>query len=121
MCYSRYRRLTNQTKARWTVQEDELIKKCVAEGGEDWPLISRSLEELKSTKSKRTPKQIEQHYYYCLKPEINKSDWKLEEDLHLINLLGEHGKNWQVLEESMNGRTQHQIKNRYFGRLKKLQ
>ena len=31
-----------------------------------------------------------------------------------------YGKNWRALEERMNGRTQQQIKNRYFGRLKKL-
>ena len=30
------------------------------------------------------------------------------------------GKNWKALEERMNGRTQQQIKNRFFGRLKKL-
>lgn len=45
----------------------------------------------------------------------------MEEDLLLIELLEKYGKNWGVLEENMNGRTQHQIKNRYFGRLKKLQ
>ena len=30
------------------------------------------------------------------------------------------GKNWKALEDRMNGRSQQHIKNRYFGRLKKL-
>ena len=31
-----------------------------------------------------------------------------------------YGKNWKYLEQNFDGRTQNQIKNRYFGRLKKL-
>ena len=53
-----------------------------------------------------------------LRPEINKEPWGLEDDLLLIELLREHGKNWNLIEAQMNGRTQNQIKNRYFRRLK---
>ena len=38
----------------------------------------------------------------------------------LVRLLNEHGKVWRLIEEHFPGRTQNQIKNRYFGRLKKL-
>lgn len=38
----------------------------------------------------------------------------------LVNLLNKNGKNWKFIEEHFPGRTQNQIKNRYFGRLKKL-
>lgn len=31
-----------------------------------------------------------------------------------------YGKNWKYLEQNFEGRTQNQIKNRYFGRLKKI-
>ena len=56
-----------------------------------------------------------------LRPEINKEPWTLEEDLALIELLREFGKDWGEVEKRMNGRTQNQIKNRYFGRLKRLE
>ena len=39
----------------------------------------------------------------------------------LIKLLAEYGKDWKELEKKMEGRTQGQIKNRYFGRLKRLE
>ena len=55
-----------------------------------------------------------------LRPEIRKDDWTLEEDVLLVNLLNNNGKNWKIIEEHFPGRTQNQIKNRYFGRLKKL-
>ena len=56
-----------------------------------------------------------------LRPEINKEPWTLEEDLALIELLREYGKEWLEVEKRMNGRTQNQIKNRYFGRIKRLE
>lgn len=55
-----------------------------------------------------------------LRPNIKKDDWSMEEDLKLINLMNRYGKNWKFLENNLEGRTQNQIKNRYFGRLKKL-
>ena len=55
-----------------------------------------------------------------MRPDINKGAWNLDEDLMLIKLLKEVGKNWEELERRFPGRTQNQLKNRYFGRLKRL-
>ena len=68
----------------------------------------------------RTYKQVKEHYINYLRPEIKKDDWTVDEDLKLIQFLNMYGKNWKFLEENFEGRTQNQIKNRYFGRLKKL-
>ena len=38
-----------------------------------------------------------------------------------MKLLARCGKDWQLIEKYMNGRTQSMIKNRYFGRLKRLE
>lgn len=40
--------------------------------------------------------------------------------MRLVDLLNEHGKNWKIIEELLGDRTQNQIKNRYFGRLKRI-
>ena len=69
----------------------------------------------------RNPKQIQDHYMNYLRPEINKEPWTFEEDLQLIELLRKYGRNWSLIEKCMRGRTQSQIKNRYFGRLKRMQ
>lgn len=63
---------------------------------------------------------MKEHYHNYLRPEIKKDEWTLEEDLKLIELLNRYGKEWKIIERSFEGRTQNQIKNRYFGRLKKL-
>ena len=68
----------------------------------------------------RTHKQIKEHYVNYLRPEIKRDDWTLEEDMLLVNLLNEHGKNWRAIENILVNRTQNQIKNRYFGRLKRI-
>lgn len=68
----------------------------------------------------RTHKQIKEHYVNYLRPEIKRDDWTLEEDFMLVQLLNEHGKNWKAIEDILVNRTQNQIKNRYFGRLKRI-
>lgn len=68
----------------------------------------------------RTAKQVKDHYVNYLRPDINKDPWTLEDDLLLIELLRSYGKNWKLIEDRMGGRTQNQIKNRYFRRLKLL-
>lgn len=70
--------------------------------------------------SARTQKQIKEHYINFLRPNIKKDDWTLQEDLKLVRLMNMYGKNWKYLEQNFEGRTQNQIKNRYFGRLKKI-
>lgn len=40
--------------------------------------------------------------------------------MELITLLNCNGKNWKVIEEGLPGRSLNQIKNRYYGRIKKL-
>ena len=42
MCYSRYRRLENQTKNLWRQAENEKLCELVEEYGEDWKKISKA-------------------------------------------------------------------------------
>ncbi len=37
-----------------------------------------------------------------------------------MELLEQHGTNWKILEMEITGRSENQIKNRYFGRLLKI-
>jgi hypothetical protein len=71
--------------------------------------------------SERTPKQLEDHYNNYLRPGINKEPWTFDEDLLLMNLLRVHGKDWDFIEGKLKGRTHNQIKNRYYGRLKRIE
>lgn len=64
---------------------------------------------------------MKDHYNNYLKCYVTRDHWTLEEDMLLVELLNRHGRNWKNIEDALPGRTQNQIKNRYFGRIKKLQ
>lgn len=55
-----------------------------------------------------------------LRPEIKRDQWTMEEDLQIIELINKYGKRWKLIERELGNRTDNQIKNRYYGRLKLL-
>ena len=71
--------------------------------------------------SERTLRQLEDHYNNYLRPGINKDPWTYEEDLLLLNMMKVYGKDWNSIEGKFKGRTHNQIKNRYYGRLKRIE
>jgi len=85
MCYSRYQRLSYHSKKRWEPEEEELIVSFVTQYGKNWNELARILKS--KNKLDRTVKQIQQYYEFHLKPNIKKTDWTLEEDLLLIELI----------------------------------
>jgi myb proto-oncogene protein len=68
----------------------------------------------------RTIKQIRDHYENNLKPDVNRNEWTLEEDLLLIDLVNKFGRNWKEIEDRLRGRSRNQIKNRFFGKICRL-
>ncbi len=59
-------------------------------------------------------------YTNYLRPDINKEDWSLEEDQKILELINIYGTKWKSIQREMPNRTDNQIKNRYYGRLKIL-
>ena len=68
----------------------------------------------------RTPKQLKDHFHNYLVEKPNKNPWTLEEDIKLIDLLKKYGADWDIITNKMGGRIRHQIKNRYYGHLKRM-
>ena len=58
MCYSRYRRIENQTKKLWNQDEELKIKEAVQVLGLDWLKISKIFPSKILNYLERTPKQI---------------------------------------------------------------
>ena len=69
----------------------------------------------------RNSKQIKEHYENYLQHDIQKKPWNLQEDLRLIEMIGKYGTNWATIQAHMQGRIKCQIKNRYYGHLKRLE
>lgn len=55
-----------------------------------------------------------------LRPEIKRDHWSIEEDMKIIECINKYGKKWKQIEKELGNRTDNQIKNRYYGRLKIL-
>jgi hypothetical protein len=52
-----------------------------------------------------TPKQIRERYLNYLRPNINKEDFSLEEDLIIVRFVLEEGKHWRKMEQILPGRS----------------
>jgi len=86
----------------------ELMKKY----GQSWAMISSVLEG-------RTGKQVRDRYLNKLRPNIKCGDWSAEEDERLISLLREVGNRWSLIATHLPGRTEGQVKNRFYSCIKK--
>ena len=80
--------------------------------GEKWTVISKIL-------GNRTRKQIRDRYNNYLRANINNSKFTSQEDACLLELLTELGPKWAQIAEHIPGRKENQVKNRYYGHLKK--
>ena len=108
-CFHRWDRVLQPglKKGRWTRDEDEKIRKFVEEyGTKEWVLIAKHLEG-------RVGKQVRERWLNHLDPSINKGPWTTEEDEIFLSLHQKLGNKWTKIAESLPGRTENAIKNRY--------
>lgn len=68
----------------------------------------------------RNHKQLKDHYENYLRPNLTTEEWTLEEDLLLVGLINQHGKNWKLVQRKLPHRSRNQIKNRLFGRILRI-
>jgi hypothetical protein len=80
--------------------------------GQSWAMISSVMEG-------RTGKQVRDRYLNKLRPNIKCGDWSTEEDELLIRLLNQVGNRWSLIATHLPGRTEGQVKNRYYSCIKK--
>jgi len=67
----------------------------------------------------RSGKQIRDRYLNKLKPDINKAEWTSEEDELVMTLCREFGHKWSRIATYLPGRTEGQVKNRFYSHIKK--
>jgi len=96
----------------WTPREDAKLMDLMKKYGQSWAMISSCLEG-------RTGKQVRDRYLNKLRPNIKCGDWKPEEDELVVSLLKQVGNRWSLIATHLPGRTEGQVKNRYYSHLKK--
>ena len=95
------------TRRKFTNEEDDLIRKLVAEHGEYcWHLVAMKIPG-------RTPRQCRERYNNNLKPDFITSEWTYEEDASLYMKYLEFGPQWTKISQFFQGRSPATIKNRW--------
>lgn len=94
-------------KGPWTPEEDEMVRKLVAElGTKKWSQIAQRLEG-------RLGKQCRERWYNHLDPSIKRTPWTEDEDRAIIMLQHTLGNKWADIAQEIAGRTDNAIKNRW--------
>jgi len=106
------RKKHNRARNPWTQQEDAKLVELMKKHGQSWAMISAAMEG-------RTGKQIRDRFLNKLRPNIKCGDWSAEEDNLMIKLLNEIGNRWSLIATHLPGRTEGQVKNRYYSSIKK--
>lgn len=106
------RKKHNRARNPWTPAEDMKLIELMKKHGQSWAMISAAMDG-------RTGKQIRDRYLNKLRPNIKCGDWSAAEDELMIKLLGEVGNRWSLIASHLPGRTEGQVKNRYYSSIKK--
>jgi hypothetical protein len=105
-------RRAKRARNPWTPKEDQKLMELMKKYGQSWAMISSVMEG-------RTGKQVRDRYLNKLRPNIKCGDWSAEEDELLIRLLNQVGNRWSAIATHLPGRTEGQVKNRYYSSIKK--
>ena len=100
-------------KGPWSKEEDFFLHQWVQEHGtEKW---ADAAEVIKG----RSAKQIRERWNNILDPGLKKDTWGEKEEKLLFELYLKFGSKWAKIKKFFEGRTENQIKNRFFSTLRK--
>jgi hypothetical protein len=102
----------NKARNPWTPKEDQKLIELMKKYGQSWAMISSLMDG-------RTGKQVRDRFLNKLRPNIRCGDWSQREDEILVSLCKELGNRWSLIATHLPGRTEAQVKNRYYSSIKK--
>ena len=99
-------------RKNFTDEEDKKLQSLVSILGTNcWPLIAKAMEG-------RTTRQCRERYKTYLSPQVKNGPWSYEEDIYLIRLYSENGPKWAEISKYFQGRSDNNVKNRWYTHLK---
>ena len=108
-----FRKRKQYNRVCFTPQEDEELLKLTRKYKENWKRISEEM-------GNRSVRQCKERYKHYLSPQIKHDEWTLDEDMLLLSSIEKHGKKWKVLEKFFKGRTEIDIRNRFYVLTRKI-
>ncbi|KAF1850728.1 uncharacterized protein K460DRAFT_274073 [Cucurbitaria berberidis CBS 394.84] len=94
-------------KGQWSKSEDHLLSKGVEQYGQRWTLVANCVES-------RSADQCAKRWQQSLDPDLDRSEWRDEEDSILIEATQRLGRHWKDIQrDHFPGRSKNCIKNRY--------
>ncbi|CAJ2636997.1 unnamed protein product [Trifolium pratense] len=101
-------------KGPWTLEEDDLLIKHIANHGEGrWNFLAMS------SGLRRTGKSCRLRWLNYLNPNIKRGNLTLEEKLLIFELHSKWGNKWSKIAQNLPGRTDNEIKNYWRTRIQK--
>ncbi|OHT17572.1 Myb-like DNA-binding domain containing protein [Tritrichomonas foetus] len=98
----------NKPHAKFSVEEDQILRELVAQHGEkNWSVVASHMPD-------RSPRQCRERWTNYLSPKLNNNEWLPEEDSVLLARYEEFGSRWVLISKYLEGRTDQMVKNRYF-------
>jgi len=100
-----------KTRRTWSPEEDVQVLELVKKYGTKWAKIASFMKS-------RNGKQVRDHYLNALVPDINRGVWTEEEDKAILFYYKKFGAQWCRIAECLDGRTETQVKGRFYTNLK---
>jgi hypothetical protein len=93
-------------RAKFSFQEDTLLKSLVARFNSNWNAISSFMDA-------RTPRQCRERYKNYLDPALENGPWTVSEEELLKKLYPQFGPNWVAIRQHFPNRSNNNIKNHW--------
>ncbi|XP_010662174.1 transcription factor MYB3-like [Vitis vinifera] len=103
-------------RPRWTEVEDWVLFECKTKNMDlPWPDIA------KLTELDRSGKNCRERWKYHLDPDVKMENFSQEEDDSIVCFQSLYGNSWSSIAAHLPGRTDNDVKNRWYNHLKKQQ
>lgn len=97
----------------FTPEEDSKLLLLVEKLSFNWKNISKEM-------GNRSVRQCKERYHHYLSPSINHEEWTNDEDFLLLSAVENIGKRWKLIEKVFKGRTEIDIRNRFYVLTRKI-